>query len=258
MVNRGVFVASSEKFMAGKMDATKVLAGKTALVTGASRGIGFAIARRLGQMGAKVAICARDTKRLEDAANRLRSEGAEVFSSAADVASAKEVAAFVTKTEKSLGSIEILVNNAGTGYFGPVDEADEKNWDSVLDTNLKSVFLLSKAVAPGMIEQRTGHIINIGSLAGKNAFKGGAIYCASKWGLMGLTECMAEDFREYGIRVSVICPGSVATEFGSPTSKKDPQKMLQPDDIAHAVEMLVTQAPQSFISEVLIRPTQKP
>ena len=236
----------------------KVLAGKTALVTGASRGIGFAIARKLGLMGAKVAICARDGGKLQDAAARLRNDGVEVLAATADVASAAEIASLVTKTEKSLGSIEILVNNAGVGYFGPVQEADEKNWDSVLDTNLKAVFLLSKAVAPGMIERRAGHIINIGSLAGKNAFKNGSIYCASKWGLMGLTECMAEDLREYGIRVSVICPGSVATEFGSPVSKKNPQKMLQPDDIAHAVEMLVTQAPQSFISEVLIRPTQKP
>jgi 3-oxoacyl-[acyl-carrier protein] reductase len=253
MVNRGIFVASSEKFMKGK-----VLAGKTALVTGASRGIGFSIARKLGQMGAKVAICARDAKKLEDAAARLQSDGIEVLAATADVATAKEIAGLVSKTEKSLGSIEILVNNAGVGSFGPAQEADEKNWDAVLDTNLKSVFLLSKTVAHGMIDRRTGHIINIGSLAGKNAFKGGAIYCASKWGLMGLTECMAEDLREYGIRVSVICPGSVATDFGSPASKKNPQKMLQPDDIAHAVEMLVTQAPQSFISEVLIRPTQKP
>jgi 3-oxoacyl-[acyl-carrier protein] reductase len=253
MVNRGIFVASLERIMD-----EKVLAGKTALVTGASRGIGFAIARKLGLMGAKVAICARDAKKLEDAAARLRNDSVEVLAATADVASAAEIASLVTKTEKSLGSIEILVNNAGVGYFGPVQEADEKNWDSVLDTNLKSVFLLSKAVAPGMIERRAGHIINIGSLAGKNAFKNGSIYCASKWGLMGLTECMAEDLREHGIRASVICPGSVATEFGSPASKKNPQKMLQPDDIAHAVEMLVTQAPQSFISEVLIRPTQKP
>jgi 3-oxoacyl-[acyl-carrier protein] reductase len=253
MVNRGIFVASLEQIMG-----ENVLAGKTALVTGASRGIGFAIARKLGLMGAKVAICARNSGKLEDAAARLGNDGVEVLAATADVASAAEVASLVTKAEKSLGSIEILVNNAGIGYFGPVQEADEKNWDSVLDTNLKSVFLLSKAVAPGMIERRSGHIINIGSLAGKNAFKNGSIYCASKWGLMGLTECMAEDLREYGIRVTVICPGSVATEFGSPASKKNPQKMLQPDDIAHAVEMLVTQATQSFISEVLIRPTQKP
>ncbi len=240
------------------MDANKPLAGKTALVTGASRGIGFAIAGSLGRMGAKIGICARDARKLDDAAGQLRRAGAEVVAMAADVTSAKDIAALVAKTVQSLGAIEILVNNAGTGYFGPTHEADEKNWDAVLDTNLKSVFLLSKAVAPGMIERRSGHIINIASLAGKNAFKNGGIYCASKWGLMGLTECMAEDLREYGIRVSVICPGSVATDFGSPTSKKDPAKMLQPDDIAHAVEMLVTQSPQSFISELLIRPTQKP
>ena len=240
------------------MDSAKPLAGTTALVTGASRGIGFAIARKLGRLGAKVGICARRADRLGEAAALLRTEEIEVNAVAADVTNAAEIAALVAKTEKSLGSIEILVNNAGIGYFGPVQEADEKNWDSVLDTNLKSVFLLTKAVAPGMIGRRSGHIINIASLAGKNAFKGGAIYCASKWGLMGLTESAAEDLREYGIRVSAICPGSVATEFGSPASKKDPRKMLQPDDIAHAVEMLVTQAPQSFISEVLIRPTQKP
>jgi 3-oxoacyl-[acyl-carrier protein] reductase len=240
------------------MDSAKSLTGKTALVTGASRGIGFAVARKLGRMGAKVGICARQANRLEEAAALLRTEKIEVDAVATDVTSAAEIAALVAKTEKSLGSIEILVNNAGIGYFGPIQEADEKNWDAVLDTNLKSVFLLTKAVAPGMIGRRSGHIVNIASLAGKNAFKGGAIYCASKWGLMGLTESAAEDLREYGIRVSAICPGSVATEFGSPASKKDPRKMLQPDDIAHAVEMLVTQAPQSFVSEVLIRPTQKP
>jgi 3-oxoacyl-[acyl-carrier protein] reductase len=119
------------------------------------------------------------------------------------------------------------------------------------------VFLLSNAVAKGMIQRKTGHIVNIASLAGKNAFAGGAIYCASKWGLLGLTECTAEDLRAYGIRVSAVCPGSVATDF-SPHAGKDPRKMLQPQDIAHAVEMIVTQEPQSFISEVLLRPTQKP
>ncbi|MGH9563941.1 MAG: SDR family oxidoreductase, partial [Terracidiphilus sp.] len=130
-------------------------------------------------------------------------------------------------------------------------------WDDVLDTNLKAVFLLSHAVAPGMIRMGTGHIVNIASLAGKNVFAGGGVYCASKWGLLGLTGCMAEDLRAHGIRVSAICPGSVATEFGFP-GKRDTSKMLQADDVAHAVAMLVTQAPQSFISEVSMRPTLKP
>jgi 3-oxoacyl-[acyl-carrier protein] reductase len=246
-----------------------VLEGKVALVTGASRGIGFAVARKLGELGAKVSICARDKARLEGAVGQLKHQGISVLGMHADVTRAEDVMLLVQETENSLGPIEILVNNAGTGYFGPAHEASEANWNTVLDTNLKSVFLLTQAVAPRMIERRTaetihgrhscaGHIINIASLAAKNAFAGGAIYCASKWGLLGFTQCVAEDLRAYGIRVSAICPGSVATEFGNPDSRKDPRKMLQADDVAHAVEMLVTQAPQSFISEVLIRPTQKP
>lgn len=116
---------------------------------------------------------------------------------------------------------------------------------------------MTRAVAPGMIERRSGHVINIASLAGKNAFAGGSIYCASKWGLLGFTYSAAEDLRAYGIRVSAICPGSVATEFG-PHRGKSIERMLQPEDVAHAVEMLVTQSPQSFISDLSMRPTQKP
>ncbi len=239
------------------MTAGKPLEGKVAIITGASRGIGFAVAHRLGTLGAKLSLCARDEKKLQSAADELRPGAAGVFAAAVDVTHGDQIAAFVQNTEKALGPVEILVNNAGVGYFAPTHEATEANWDTVLDTNLKSVFLASKAVAPGMIQRRSGHIINIASLAGKNAFAGGGIYCASKWGLLGLTECMAEDLRAYGIRVSAICPGSVATDF-SPRGKKDVSKMLQPNDIAHAVEMIVTQAPQSFISEVLLRPTQKP
>jgi len=239
------------------MSTAKQVEGKVALVTGASRGIGLAIARSLGRMGAKVGLCARDTKRLEGAAHELRASGAQVAAIPADVTRAGDIATLVEKTEHSLGPIEILVNNAGIGYFAPVHEASEANWDAVLDTNLKAVFLLSKAVAQGMIGRGGGHIINIASLAGKNAFAGGAIYCASKWGLLGLTQCMGEDLRQHGIRVSAICPGSVATDF-SPHTGRDTSKMLQPDDVAHAVETILTEAPQSFISEVVLRPTQKP
>ena len=236
----------------------KPLEGIVAIVTGASRGTGLAVAHRLGTLGAKLSLCARDRQKLDSAADELRASGAAaVFSAAVDVTHREQILAFVQDTEKALGAVGILVNNAGIGYFGPTHEATEANWDSVLDTNLKAVFLASKAVAAGMIERRGGHIVNIASLAGKNAFAGGGIYCASKWGLLGLTECMAEDLRGYGIRVSAICPGSVATDF-SPRGKKDISKMLQAEDIAHVVAMIVTQAPQSFISEVLLRPTQKP
>ena len=233
------------------------LAGQVALITGASRGIGLAVARHLGRMGARVALCARKEKALLQAAESLRSEGIDVLTVVTDVTQSKQVHSLVVQVEKAFGPIHILVNNAGIGVFGPVQQLTEADCDAVFDTNLKAVFLVSQAVVPGMIRLRAGHIINISSLAGQNTFVGGSIYCASKWGLQGLTGCMAEDLRGYGIRVSSICPGSVNTEF-SPHAGKDPLKMLQPEDVAHAVGMLVTQAPQSFISEVHLRPTQKP
>jgi len=171
------------------------LAGKVALVTGASRGIGLAIARTLGRMGAKLALCARDPARLAAATAEFERAGIPAHAIPTDVTRSADLRSLVQKTEESFGPIEILVNNAGIGYFAPVQEAAEANWDAVLDTNLKAVFLLSRLVAPGMIERRGGHIVNIASLAGKNAFAGGGIYCASKWGLLGLTQCMAEDLR---------------------------------------------------------------
>jgi 3-oxoacyl-[acyl-carrier protein] reductase len=239
------------------VSAEKPLHKKIALVTGASRGIGLATALRLAQMGARLSLCGRDAKRLESAAIDCRRVGADALAVQADVTRGAEIAKLLETTQRRLGPVEILVNNAGIGYFAPIQNADESNWDKVLGTNLKAVFLLSRAVAAGMIEMGTGHIVNIASLAGKNVFAGGSVYCASKWGLLGLTGCMAEDLRSHGIRVSAICPGSVATEFGLP-SGRDRSRMLQPDDVAHAVAMILTQAPQSFISEVHLRPTQKP
>ncbi len=232
------------------------LSAKTALVTGASRGIGRAIASRLGRLGASVAICARGRDAVERAAASLRDEGTRALALVADVTQSADVQNMIEQTCSGLGEIEILVNNAGVGIFGAFHERSESDWDAVIGTNLKAVFLTSRAVAPGMIRLGRGHIINISSLASKSAFAVGAIYCASKWGLMGLTACMAEELRTHGIRVSVVCPGSVATEF-SPHAGRDPATLLQPDDVAHAVATLVTQSPQSFISEVDIRPLRK-
>lgn len=236
---------------------SKPLAGITSLITGASRGIGLAVARRLAELGSRVSLCARDAARLDSVVASLRRDGFEALAMIADVTHANEIQNFVDRTQSELGPIEILINNAGIGRFGPAHQFSEADWDAVLDTNLKSVFLAVRAVVPGMIERRRGHIVNISSLAGKNAFAGGSIYCASKWGLMGLTACMAEDFRAHNIRVSAICPGSVATDF-SPHSGRDTSKLLQPDDVAHAVATIVTQSPQSFISEIDLRPTEKP
>jgi 3-oxoacyl-[acyl-carrier protein] reductase len=233
------------------------LKGTVALVTGASRGIGKAIARKLASLGAAVGICGRDAAALEKSQNEIRALGHPVYSQIADVTKSSDIESFVNATEEKLGPISVLVNNAGIGRFGPVQEKSEEEWDLVLNTNLKSIFLVSRAVVPSMIRQHKGDIINISSLAGKNTFAGGGLYCASKWGVQGLTGCMAEDLRGHGIRVSVICPGSVATEF-SGRGVKDPQKVLNPEDVAHAVAMLVLQGPQSFLSEVHLRPLTKP
>lgn len=232
------------------------LAGAVALVTGASRGIGRAIALRLAELGAAIAICARDKSALAAVESELKTLGVPVHSQITDVTHSGEVASLVNSTEAALAPISILVNNAGIGLFGPAHEKSEAEWDRVLNTNLKSVFLVSRAVAPSMIRRGGGDIVNISSLAGRNAFAGGGIYCASKWGLQGLSACMAEDLREHGIRVSVVCPGSVATGF-SGRGPKDPFKALTPADVAHAVAMIVTQGPQSFVSEVQLRPLRK-
>jgi 3-oxoacyl-[acyl-carrier protein] reductase len=232
------------------------LAGAVALVTGGSRGIGRAIALRLASLGASVAICGRDSEALQSVSGELQKLAPKVLAEVADVTRGADIDSLASKTEAALGPISILVNNAGIGVFGPAQEKSEADWDRALDTNSKSVFLVSRAVAPSMIREGRGEIVNISSLAGRNAFAGGGLYCASKWAVVGLSLCMAEDLREHGIRVSVVCPGSVATEF-SGRGPKDASKVLTPDDVAHAVAMIVSQGPQCFISEVHLRPIRK-
>lgn len=235
----------------------KPLSNKVSLVTGGNRGIGKAIAIRLATLGSDVAICGRDTSTLRATAAELSALGVRVHAQQADVTRSADVSALVAQTESTLGPITILVNNVGMGVFGPVHEKSEADWDTLLDTNLKSVFLVSRAVIPGMIQRKSGDVINISSQAGKSTFKNGAIYCASKWGLQGLSGCMAEDLRGYGIRVSTVCPGSVYTDF-SGMGPKDPSKVLTADDVAHAVAMIAMQGPRSFLSDVNLRPVAKP
>jgi NAD(P)-dependent dehydrogenase (short-subunit alcohol dehydrogenase family) len=169
------------------------------------------------------------------------------------------VDALANHVRRAYGRVDILVNNAGIGGpSGLLHELAPHEWDAIFNTNLRGVFYMLRAVVPLMIGAGAGHIVNISSLAGKNPLPRGAAYSASKWGLNGLTYGVAEELRGHNIRVSVICPGSVDTAFSPRRAGKEANKMLQPGDVAHAVAMLVTQEPQSFISEVLIRPTQKP
>ena len=231
---------------------------QVAVVTGAGCGIGAAIARKLAALGAVVILCGRKLEPLESTAAEIsRADGrAQVLP--CDVTDLSSVEAAAQHVDTSYGRADILVNNAGVGGFGgPLHQMPAESWDQVLHTNLRGVYYCIRSFAPIMVRAQTGHIINISSLAGKNPLPNGAAYAASKWGLNGLSYSVAEELRVHNIRVSVVCPGSVDTEL-SPHTGKDSTKMLQPDDVAHVVGMLVTQAPQSFVSEVLLRPTMKP
>jgi 3-oxoacyl-[acyl-carrier protein] reductase len=234
------------------------LSGQVAVVTGASRGMGAAIARRLATMGATLIASARNPEALSQTAQSIRENGGECEAVPCDVTNLAQVEALGRAVEKKYGRADILVNNAGLGNFQrKLHELPPDEWDLIFNTNLRGPFYLMRTFVPLMIRGNSGHIINISSLAGKNALPNGAAYAASKWGLNGLSASVAEELRAYNIRVSVISPGSTATEFGDHSAKNE-SKMLTPGDIAHAVAMIVTQSPQSFVSEISIRPTQKP
>jgi 3-oxoacyl-[acyl-carrier protein] reductase len=240
------------------MDKNSSLKDQVAVVTGAGRGIGAAIARRLAALGATIVLCGRTRSHLQTTADAISATGGKSEVAECDVTNLSAVEQLASRVQTTHARLDILVNNAGIGGFGgPLHQLPPHAWDQILNTNLRGVYFAIRAFAPFMIQASHGHIVNISSLAGKNALPNGAAYSASKWGLNGLTYSVAEELRVHNIRVSVICPGSVDTSL-SPHAGKDPGKMLRPEDVAHAVEMLVTQEPQSFISEVLLRPTQKP
>lgn len=234
------------------------LSQKIAVITGGGRGIGAGIARRLGAMGATVIVCGRTVAHLEDTARQVRSTGGQCQAHACDVADWNSVSALAEHIQKTFGRLDILVNNAAIARFGQaLHRTSLEDWDSMINTNLRGVFYTIRAFSPLLIAAGGGHIVNILSLASKNPLPNGAAYAASKWGVNGLSFSAAEELRGHNIRVSVVCPGSTNTEL-SPHEGKDPAKMLQPDDIGHVVGMLVTQSPNSFASEVVIRPTLKP
>jgi 3-oxoacyl-[acyl-carrier protein] reductase len=240
------------------MDTVQPLSGQVAVVTGAGRGIGAAIARKLASLGTTTVLCGRTKETLDATAQTILETGGKVEVIPCDVTILHQLEYAAARVASTFGRLDILVNNAGVGGFNePLHNMAPEEWDRILNTNLRGVYFAIHAFAPLMIRAYSGHIINISSLAGKNALPNGAAYAASKWGLNGLTYSVAEELRQHNIRVAAVCPGSTETEL-SPHAGKDPRKMLQPDDIAHAVAMLVTQAPQSFVSEILLRPTQKP
>lgn len=235
------------------------LGGQVAIVTGASKGIGYAIAESLVDAGARVMICARHAAEVEEAAGRLSARGAgEALGIACDMREHEQVQNLVQQTIERFGRLDILVNNAGVGRFAPIDELTPEAWHQVLDTNLTGVFYACHAAIPHLRRAGGGWIINIGSLAGKNPFAGGAAYNASKFGLLGFSEAMMLDVRHDDIRVTCIMPGSVQTYFNDSVPDGSGDWKLQPEDIARMVLDLLAFPPRALPSRIEMRPTRPP
>jgi len=231
------------------------LRGRAAVITGATRGIGRAIAEALLREGAAVAICGRTQEAVERAVEELaRTTGGQVVGMAADVGAAAQVEAFFRFVDEALGGLDILVNNAGIGVFRPMADLTPEEWRQTIDTNLSGAFYCSREALPRFRRRGGGFIINIGSLAGKNPFAGGAAYNASKFGLNGFTEAMMMDHRYEDVRVCQIAPGSVDTEFRPPAQRADWKST--PEDIAEVVRAVLRMPARTLISRVEIRPSK--
>jgi NAD(P)-dependent dehydrogenase (short-subunit alcohol dehydrogenase family) len=230
------------------------LTGKVAFVTGGSRGIGLATAKALVGQGASVAITGTDKARLNGAASDL---GANALGIRADVRDYTQVERAVSTAVSRFGGLDILVNNAGVGVFRPVAETTVDEWRNVIDTNLSGVFYCCHAALPHLKARGGGWIINISSLASKNAFVNGAAYCASKSGLNSFSEALMQEVRYDGVRVAYVLPGSVNTGFGGLSNTKS-QWALMPDDVAEVIVDLIAHPSRSLPSRVEIRPAQPP
>lgn len=233
---------------------------RTALVTGASRGIGNACALALGKAGYRVAIAARSVENLQDTAAQIKSAGAETYAVAIDVSNNASVKAGFEKAAKEFGRIDILVNNAGITKDGLAVRMKEQDWNLVLATNLSGAFFAIQQVLPGMMRERWGRIINISSVVGEMGNPGQANYVASKAGLIGLTKSIAQEVGSRNITVNAVAPGFIETDMTGGLSDELKEKMLantplrrigMPDDIAHAVKFLVSEDANFITGHVL-------
>jgi NAD(P)-dependent dehydrogenase (short-subunit alcohol dehydrogenase family) len=233
----------------------KFLKGKSAVVTGSTRGIGRAIARALAELGASVVVCGRSKEASETAAGELAGEtGAAVVGQACNVADSQQVATLFARAQAEFGGIDVVVNNAGLGIFSPMVDLTDDDWHRVIETNLTGVFYCSREAVRGFRKRGGGYLFQIGSLAGKNPFAGGSVYNASKFGLRGFSEAMMLDHRYDNIRVTNIAPGSVDTDF-SPRSGRSSWK-IAPEDIAQIVVDLLAMPERTLVSYVEVRPSK--
>jgi 3-oxoacyl-[acyl-carrier protein] reductase len=233
---------------------SQFLAGKVAIVTGGTRGIGRAIAERLLREGASVAFCGRSNDTIARVADELKkATGGTVYGEAADVSKPEDVRRFFQSVDANFGALHVLINNAGLGIFRPTAELSIADWHRMIDLNLSGAFYCCREALQRFRNSGGGYIINISSLAGKNAFSGGAGYNASKFGLNGFSEALMLDHRYDNVRVSYIMPGSVDTEFGSGKSGEADWK-IAPADVAELVSDLLRLPERTLVSRIEMRP----
>ena len=248
------------------MSEARRMNGKVALVTGASSGLGRATAIALARAGADVALAARSQEELESAKVEISKLGRRALTLPVDLASDIETAGAVGRTVEAFGRIDILVNAAGTDVPGTVEELDIEGWDRTLAVNLRAPFLLSKAAFPNMREAGGGTIINISSVAGKKGWANASAYCASKFGLTGLTEALADEGREHGIRAIVLYPGAMATSWGafSPEERQEgesnevsPTQVLPPERVADFITWFAASPLEFVLTEGIVLPIEE-
>jgi len=242
--------------MAGK------LTGATALVTGASAGIGWASALALAGEGANVVLTARRQGRLDELAQAVRDAGGQAVTVAGDARDEETARRSVDAALDSYGKIDILINNAGVGNYKNIVETSADDYDEMMDSNVRSTFLFTRHAVPSMIERGAGTILMISSMAGVYGFAGEAVYCATKFAQVGFAQALDKELRPHGIKVGVICPGGVKTEFalgkGRTVESVAQSAMLEPEDVAGAVLLACTQAPGSRIIEIQMRTMAEP
>jgi len=232
----------------------KFLAGKVAVITGGTRGIGRAIAERLLAEGASVAFCGRSAEAVATAAREMaQTTGGSVYGEAADVSKPADVRRLFQSVDNRFGALHVLINNAGVGIFRRLGELSLEEWHSMIDLNLSGVFYCCREALQRFNNAGGGYIINISSLAGKNAFSGGAAYNASKFGLNGFSEALMLDYRYENVRVSYIMPGSVDTAFGAGRGAHAGWK-IAPEDVAEVVTGLLRMPARTLVSRVEMRP----
>ncbi len=228
--------------------------GKTAIVTGGSRGIGRAIVEALVEEGANVAFCGLQSENLEKLSEELGQRGVRCLAVQADVRNYQEMETFFQRVHNEFGAIDILINNAGVAVYAPINKMTPAEWSQVVDTNLSGVFNCCHAVLRFLEPERNSCIINIGSRGGKNAFSGGIAYNASKFGLIGFSEALFLDLRPLGIRVSYVMPGPVSTGLGGEPCL---DWQLTPEDVAKAVVDILTHDSRAVASRVELRPAMQ-